>query len=236
MFVKLELSILETNLQRLSGADFRALIAMSKYVDNTGRCFPSVPRIADDIGVKRRMVQRSMRRLEEVGLIKTEMVGGGRYRPNKYRLLHFTFGKNENSDKSDAVMGEKGDSLDAVTEQRNSDKNRQKGDKIGRNSDNLVPETASNLSPELEPLTRAKELEPLTRAKALISQLPIAVRAFLEGYDIEIEGHALESLHSWCNRLPVETILEALKEGVEHDAYSWSYIESILRRKERERR
>ena len=122
MFVKLELSILETNLQRLSGADFRALIAMSKYVDNTGRCFPSVPRIADDIGVKRRMVQRSMRRLEEVGLIKTEMVGGGRYRPNKYRLLHFTFGKNENSDKSDAVMGEKGDSPDAVTEKRNSDK------------------------------------------------------------------------------------------------------------------
>lgn len=142
MFVRLDLGILEANLGRLSGADFRVWLAMSRYVDHAGRCFPSVSRIAADINVKRRMVQRSIRRLENIGLVRTEQ-GGGRHRPNEYVMSHFTYGKNKNSDRLDAVLTPT------------------KGDNSGTKGDILVPETAANLTPELESVARAREPDPI---------------------------------------------------------------------------
>lgn len=140
MFVKLELSILKADLRRLSGADFRVLFAMSRYIDHAGRCFPGISRLVADLNVERREVQPSVRRLEEAGLVRTQR-GGGCHRPNQYWLPYFTCGKGGNSDKLGAVL------------------NPIKGGNFGKNSGNLVSERASNLPPEPEVLRRTIEEE-----------------------------------------------------------------------------
>ena len=62
--------------------------SVSTYL-NTGKlqCWPSVERIADDIGVNRRTVQRALRRLETAGLIRTLVARDGGTLTSNYRLL-----------------------------------------------------------------------------------------------------------------------------------------------------
>ena len=71
--------------------------------------------------------------------------------------------------------------------------------------------------------------------KALINQLPVAVRDFLEGYEIILESYALKELQTWCNKLPVEDILKAFEETDKHKKYSWPYARKILQRIESEK-
>jgi len=226
VFVKMDLNI-KDRLRDLKGSDAIVLIALATYINNEGTCFPSIDTLRQDTGLTEHTTIRAIARLRERGFITIIKPGGGRKHSTKHSVNFFTFGKDgtnpvdNNSEKINSVNN-------------NSESLGENPVSSAGNSVKKLKITVKDLTEELEPVgTRAKELEPLTRTKALISQLPIAVRAFLEGYDIEIEGHALESLHSWCKKLPVETILEALKEGVKHDAYSWSYIELILRKKAR---
>ena len=62
--------------------------SVSAYLD-TGKlqCWPSVERIADDIGVNRRTVQRALRRLEAIGLIRTRVARDGGNLTSHYYLL-----------------------------------------------------------------------------------------------------------------------------------------------------
>jgi hypothetical protein len=74
---------------RLGDAAYRVLACLGTYADRDGWCWPSMPTLAERLGVTRQAVQRSIRQLAELGYIEVER----RYRPdgtqdrNRYRLL-----------------------------------------------------------------------------------------------------------------------------------------------------
>jgi DNA-binding transcriptional ArsR family regulator len=55
--------------RRLSGDDLRALAAVCVYVDREGRCWVSTDRLADDLGIHRRSVQRHLKTLKSLGYV-----------------------------------------------------------------------------------------------------------------------------------------------------------------------
>jgi hypothetical protein len=74
---------------RLGDAAYRLLACLGTYADKDGWCWPSMPTLADRLGITRQAVQRSIRQLAEIGYIEVEP----RRRPdgsqdrNRYRLL-----------------------------------------------------------------------------------------------------------------------------------------------------
>jgi hypothetical protein len=75
--------------ERLGDAAYRLLACLGTYADKDGWCWPSMPTLADRLGITRQAVQRSIRQLAEIGYIEVEP----RRRPdgsqdrNRYRLL-----------------------------------------------------------------------------------------------------------------------------------------------------
>src|SRR4051794_112350 len=75
--------------RRLGDAAYRLLACLGTYADKDGWCWPSMPTLADRLGITRQAVQRSIRQLAEIGYIEVEP----RRRPdgsqdrNRYRLL-----------------------------------------------------------------------------------------------------------------------------------------------------
>ncbi|WP_374371702.1 helix-turn-helix domain-containing protein [Dongia sp.] len=55
--------------RRLSGDDLRALAALCCYVDREGRCWVSTDRLASDLGIHRRSVQRHIKTLKGYGYV-----------------------------------------------------------------------------------------------------------------------------------------------------------------------
>jgi DNA-binding transcriptional ArsR family regulator len=55
--------------QRLSAEAFRVLGVLCCYADATSRCCPSVTTVGEHLGLSDRMVQRHLRRLEEMGYV-----------------------------------------------------------------------------------------------------------------------------------------------------------------------
>lgn len=87
--------------------------------------------------------------------------------------------------------------------------------------------------PPYRPLPKEPEAERPTappRPAALLQQLPKAIADFLSGYDIHLTRYGQKRLMYFCRKLPDEAILKALKEAVDHNAYSWNYAEKILER------
>lgn len=72
---------------RLSHADIRILAALSAYADKSGRCWPSVPTLAQRTNLSERHVRTSLRNLERSAYLVTEKRPGqsSMYRiPRKY--------------------------------------------------------------------------------------------------------------------------------------------------------
>ena len=69
------------------------LLALAHRADKNGFCYPSIRRIALDIGVDQRTVQRGLRKLESMGELQIlkhggkEPTNGGRQWTNQYRIL-----------------------------------------------------------------------------------------------------------------------------------------------------
>jgi hypothetical protein len=59
------------------------LLALSDYADDAGNCWPSMAAIAKKARIEERSARRIVRRLEEVGYVKT-VIGGGRHGCNQY--------------------------------------------------------------------------------------------------------------------------------------------------------
>ena len=71
----------------LSHADIRILAALSAYADKSGKCWPSVPTLAQRTGLSERHVRTSLRNLEAFDYVVTERRAGqsSMYRiPRKY--------------------------------------------------------------------------------------------------------------------------------------------------------
>jgi len=73
--------------KRLTHLDCRVLVLIAtKYLNRAkGYAYPSIARLAQDIGVADRSVQRSVRHLEEYGYLEVSS-GGGRRRSNHYSV------------------------------------------------------------------------------------------------------------------------------------------------------
>jgi hypothetical protein len=64
----------------LSARDWRVLVAIASFADRAGRAYPSMTRIAKIVGINRGDVPRSIRRLEQLGLLhcqRRERPAGG---------------------------------------------------------------------------------------------------------------------------------------------------------------
>ncbi len=70
---------------------FAVFVALARFADEEGRCWPAVATIADLLGLHRRNVQRAQKRLEEAGAVTLERSKGGRGRSatNRYRLVPY---------------------------------------------------------------------------------------------------------------------------------------------------
>lgn len=62
------------------------MLALARFADDDGCCFPSVPTLAEMIGRTDRGARLILRRLEARGEIETEMSRGGKGRSSRYRL------------------------------------------------------------------------------------------------------------------------------------------------------
>ncbi|MDY0873113.1 helix-turn-helix domain-containing protein [Dongia rigui] len=58
--------------RRLSGDDLRALCAIAIYVNRKGTCWVSTERLAQDLGLHRRSIQRHVKRLIDLGYLRKE--------------------------------------------------------------------------------------------------------------------------------------------------------------------
>jgi DNA-binding MarR family transcriptional regulator len=75
--------------ERLGDAAYRLLACLGTYADKDGWCWPSMPTLADRLGITRQAVQRSIRQLAEIGYIEVEPRhrSDGSQDRNRYRLL-----------------------------------------------------------------------------------------------------------------------------------------------------
>lgn len=73
---------------KLAPTERLVLLALAMHRDRrTGACFPSIDTVARLVGLAPRGVQRSIRKLEEAGLVVVEKRSiGGRQRSNNYQL------------------------------------------------------------------------------------------------------------------------------------------------------
>lgn len=62
------------------------LLGFADHADDLGICYPSIRRVAWKAGVSRRTVQRHVRELEEIGVLRCVEKGGGRGNPTTYRV------------------------------------------------------------------------------------------------------------------------------------------------------
>jgi DNA-binding MarR family transcriptional regulator len=74
---------------RLGDAAYRLLACLGTYADKDGWCWPSMPTLAERLGITRQAVQRSIRQLAELGYIEVEHRhrADGTQDRNRYRLL-----------------------------------------------------------------------------------------------------------------------------------------------------
>lgn len=76
--------LMETS--ELSPTELLVGFVLSTHMDrNGGSCFPGISTVAAEAHCSRRQAQGSVRKLERLGLLDTK-VGGGRGRPNRYRI------------------------------------------------------------------------------------------------------------------------------------------------------
>src|SRR5262249_38993761 len=72
--------------QRLGPMPSLVYFALCCHADSKLRCWPSLAKMASSLGISERTVRRSLRQLEEAGLVATSLSGDG-HSPNRYELL-----------------------------------------------------------------------------------------------------------------------------------------------------
>jgi len=74
----------------LADAPFRTLGALCAYVNKEGLCFPSQTTIADDLGISRKAVSKSIKKLEESGYILRQKRSrkNGSQTSSSYKILY----------------------------------------------------------------------------------------------------------------------------------------------------
>ena len=74
---------------RLGDAAYRLLACLGTYADKDGWCWPSMPTLAERLGITRQAVQRSVRQLADIGYVEVEHRhrADGTQDRNRYRLL-----------------------------------------------------------------------------------------------------------------------------------------------------
>jgi DNA-binding Lrp family transcriptional regulator len=75
----------------LSTTDKAVLAVLATYSDQLRYCYPSIKRLADNIGMSERTVQYALRRLEEIGAVMVENRTSptGDYTSNGYRIVGY---------------------------------------------------------------------------------------------------------------------------------------------------
>ena len=83
----------------LSAADFKVLLVIGLHADKKGCAFPSMVRIAEIIGTRRGDIPRSLKRLEECGLLRRQRVprANGGWQVNHYELVYEPLGDVSNT-------------------------------------------------------------------------------------------------------------------------------------------
>ena len=112
----------------LAGADFRVLALLGKHVDRAGWCTRAQNRMADELGISCKTLQRSLSRLTEAGYVEVEHKKrrDGGQAANNYRLIF--------------------DDVQRAERRAASDDDQQTGDADG---DNGVAPYGSKMSPPL---------------------------------------------------------------------------------------
>lgn len=89
-------------LRHIKGNDLRVYVDLLTYADKVGKCFPGVAKIAKDLGITERNVQKHLANLESEGWIKKN------YRKNNSTLyqLYFVDTSNQNISKVKRVSKE----------------------------------------------------------------------------------------------------------------------------------
>lgn len=70
----------------VDGQRLLVLLALADYANDDGYCWPSVPNLAAKARASDRWVQLTLRDLESNGILELVSNGGGRHKPNLYRL------------------------------------------------------------------------------------------------------------------------------------------------------
>jgi DNA-binding MarR family transcriptional regulator len=97
-WIKLSAGMRDTNFLRLAqGAPLAVWLALALHIDDQGRCWPGISRLAHITGYSRRHVSRALRRLEEIEAIEIEPRFKDHERQtNLYWLVYFvSFGEND---------------------------------------------------------------------------------------------------------------------------------------------
>jgi RIO-like serine/threonine protein kinase len=78
----------------LSATDFRVLLAIGLHADKDGRAYPSMARLGEITGIRRGDIPRSLKRLEECGLLRRQRVprAKGGWQVNQYELVYEPLG------------------------------------------------------------------------------------------------------------------------------------------------
>jgi DNA-binding MarR family transcriptional regulator len=91
--------------RRLRASDKVVYMVLARHADNkTQECFPSLEQIAEEAGLSKKTVIRSLKRLNKYGYIEIES-GLEMGRPNKYILLEPTRNKYNNQKKETSTEG-----------------------------------------------------------------------------------------------------------------------------------
>jgi hypothetical protein len=77
--------------KELTGSDKLVLVALAAFADSRGYCWPSVARLAEEIGMSVRSVQYSLKRLAELGVVvvKRRVDEAGDYTTNGYWITGY---------------------------------------------------------------------------------------------------------------------------------------------------
>src|ERR1700733_1989067 len=66
------LPVRAASMRDLSACDFRVLISIAAHADADGRAYPSMATVAKMTGIRRQDVPRSVKRLEQAGLLRRD--------------------------------------------------------------------------------------------------------------------------------------------------------------------